>query len=230
MKGDGAIGWLALLWAIAQGRSSSSAGAAAATAANTAAAMTGRATMQASGWIWPMPRISVPGTAHGGNPVISDPMGSARDGGTRRHAGVDVMYERERYFPKKSPAIPAHESRGFFVPAETAVIAVQPGKVWSTTRSLLGWRVVVDHGPLGYATIYQHGDVLAVPLHKGGKRLSGVSGKYDALPTVLARGALIMSCGYSLADGEQLRHLHFEMTVGGRKIDPAPYLARASVI
>src|SRR5690606_25406885 len=80
---------------------------------------------QPSGWVWPMPRA-----ADGSPPVISDGWGSPRDRGARRHAGVDVMYRRDHVIPKGGK-VPPHESRGFYVPQGTTVLAAAPGKVWS---------------------------------------------------------------------------------------------------
>lgn len=159
------------------------------------------------GWVWPMPELP-----DGTLPTVSDGWGSKRDGGKRLHAGVDVMYQRPKVLPKGTQ--PAHESRGFYVPAGTQVLAAYTGRVWSAGLTSRGYAVVIDHGPLRWTTFYQHLDSLYIPAHRRGRPIAG-----GPQATVQA-GEPLGTCGYSPLDSEGLRHLHFELRDGSKAVDP----------
>lgn len=149
-------------------------------------------------WIWPMPRLG------GRDPVISDGYGSPRDGGARRHAGVDVMYKRPRQVTK-AQARADHGSTWFDCPIGVPVIAARAGKVWFAGRTERGFAVTLDHGNVPHlgpaTTFYQHLDTLALkPTSKVGRNAIAVE-----------QGQILGTVGYSPIDSEQIRHLHFEL-------------------
>lgn len=169
------------------------------------------------GWVWPMVRL-----ADGRPPVISDGWGSDRDGGERKHRGVDVMYKRPRTLTREEWARMSvsernHNSRGYEVPESAVIVAAHAGRIWSTSKTALGIHVLIDHGRGVGVTFYQHLARLDVPEHRGGKMVSGAPGRAVEAGTVLGL------CGHSSRDAATIRHLHFEIWPGGTSasaVDP----------
>lgn len=161
-------------------------------------------------WSWPV------APWRGIRPTISDGWGSGRDGGARLHRGVDIMYQRDNHNPAPQFRPGTHDaSKGFYAPPGTPIYAAHDGMVWSTGQTARGYSIVIDHGP-PWATFYQHLESIAVTATKHGQSKQHVS-----------RGQLIGIMGYSHTDGEQLRHLHFEIWHGGARlpaVDPAPIM------
>jgi murein DD-endopeptidase MepM/ murein hydrolase activator NlpD len=163
-------------------------------------------------------------------PVITDGFGSPRGAtavqAAHVHQGVDVMYARPggNLPGKLRYPLPDHGSRGHEVPVGVPVVAAHAGRVWSTGTGLAGHHVTLDHGPEPWATFYQHLEQLAVPPHRHGKRLDG------GPPLVVAAGDVLGTAGYSQADGQHIRHLHFELRSGGAAIDPRPTMQGWTVL
>lgn len=164
-------------------------------------------------WVWPLPMLG------GRAPVVSDGYGSPRGATAHQaahtHVGVDVMYRRPSPLAGKLvyPLVD-HGSRGFELPEGTPVLAAHDGKVWSAGKTALGWRVVIDHSPLPYATVYQHLESIDVPEHRHGKQIGG------GAPVKVEAGELIGIAGFSPDDGAGIRHLHFELLNPSKQIDP----------
>jgi len=175
------------------------------------------------GWVWPVP------ITDGRVPVISqewkpghDPGVGHSSGKKDNHLGVDITFHRR-------DGDPSHEKHtvsnggGFVSPPGTLVIAAGPGKIWGTYSSPYGLSVLVDHGKVsdnvgGANTFYQHLASYAREWKKGDEVKPG-----DILGTM----------GYSQAqaDGEQFRHLHFELRFpragyepNAWRINAAPYM------
>lgn len=154
-------------------------------------------------WLLPMPRL-----ADGRPPVISDGWGSQRDGGARTHKGVDVMYRRPRAV-SSAEARREHGSQNYEVPRGTPVYAARAGVIANAVKTERGHGVLVDHGD-GWSTFYQHLEGLERGVAKGRRVL---------------RGQRLGTVGYSLADGAQIRHLHFEVWRNGVALDPQAMMA-----
>jgi hypothetical protein len=155
-------------------------------------------------WLWPVP------SWQGRAPVISDGFDSPRPG-LPRHGGVDIMFERKPTdpYPVGSP----NGSRGFVMPDGLVAVAASDGVVWSAMSAPTGYAVVLDHSPIKAATFYAHLEKLLVQ------------------PTACARsgervraGQPIGIIGGSPTDPAHLKHLHFELWLGGPsdRVDPAP--------
>ncbi|MEZ4404485.1 MAG: peptidoglycan DD-metalloendopeptidase family protein [Kofleriaceae bacterium] len=165
-------------------------------------------------WSWPLPSWGEYA------PVISDGWGSRRDGGARSHKGVDLMYRRRSVVDKLGtfPAAPPH-SLWHFVPPGTVVMAAAEGFLWSAGKTPRGYAVVLSHGK-PWASYYTHLASLMVPeVARGAGRLPIVRGQPLGLVGVDPTNPTIA-------------HLHFEIWqgAGDAAIDPAPVLARASVL
>ena len=170
-------------------------------------------------WVWPLP------TWRGYPAVISDGLGSPRDGGARSHHGVDLDYRA----PSKD-SLPefkrgtADRSTGglFFAPAGVPVLAAADGVIWGVSLSSRGYQITIDHGK-PWATYYQHLASVRFPDLKrgaGGIRVHG------------GEPIGIMGNGHNpgQAAPTAFRHLHFEMWKAGGPaafVDPAPYLRTA---
>lgn len=153
-----------------------------------------------TGWVWPMPVLR-----DRRMPVISDGWGSGRDGNSRKHRGVDVMYKRPaRVSLERAKA--EHGSIAYEVPNGTPVLAARAGKVWSLGHSEYGHSVILDHGK-PWATFYQH--------------LQGHSVRKGDL---VRAGQVLGLCGHGEKPGDGgIRHLHFAVWKGGGEeaaIDP----------
>jgi len=158
-------------------------------------------------WVWPLPKLG------GRDPDISDRFGSPRDAGARKHMGVDIVYPREKPLPKAVKP-PTHEYRGFYVPDGVPVLAAHDGRIWFAGKTGTGWSVIIDHGPLPWATYYTHMSTLAIPEHRRGRLVGGGSGLH------IAAGAPIGVVGWSPKDAQQGRHLHFELRHGKVAVNP----------
>ena len=164
-------------------------------------------------WVWPVPAWQ------GRSPTISDGFGSPRPGGAR-HGGVDVMFARlpSDTLRTGSPNGSAHH----VMPDDMVALAASDGVVWSAMHTPRGFAVVIDHSPLAKtATFYTHLDKLLVTptaSAKAGERVRA--------------GQPIGIIGADPLDGEHLKHLHFEVWMGGPKdaVDPAPLMRGWSVV
>jgi murein DD-endopeptidase MepM/ murein hydrolase activator NlpD len=157
-------------------------------------------------WVWPVP------TYQGRRPVISDGFDSPRPN-LPRHGGVDLMFARvaSDTFASGTP----NGTRLFVMPDGVPALAASDGAVWSATHTPQGFAVVIDHGPRKMATFYAHLEKLLVAPKSPGK-----SGER------VRAGQPIGIIGASPRDSEHLKHLHFEIWLGGPsdRIDPAPVM------
>ena len=146
---------------------------------------------------------------NGRAPAISDGFDSPRAGFVR-HGGVDLMFPRTvaDTFKIGSP----NASRMFVMPDGLAAIAASEGVVWSAKQTPQGFAVVIDHAPRKIATFYTHLEKLLVAPTAPGKSSERV-----------AAGQPIGIIGASPLDAEHLKHLHFEVWLGGPsdRIDPS---------
>jgi murein DD-endopeptidase MepM/ murein hydrolase activator NlpD len=160
-------------------------------------------------WVWPLAEFE------GRRPLISDGWGSPRDGGARRHRGVDLMYRRSATLDGRRPPGTPNGSKHHVMGDRVPVMAVHDGVVWSAGWTPRGFSVVIDHGRAIGATYYTHLERLGVR------------------PTEKARGAQRVIAGQAIGavgadpmDRRGLRHLHFALWRGGPSdaIDPAPLM------
>ncbi|MBX3156779.1 MAG: peptidoglycan DD-metalloendopeptidase family protein [Deltaproteobacteria bacterium] len=163
-------------------------------------------------WVWPVQSWK------GRIPVISDGFKSPRPG-LPRHGGVDIMYERlpADTFKQGTP----HGAKWHVMPDDVTVVAAHDGVVWSAMPSPTGIAVVIDHSPLKAATFYAHLETLAV------KETARAESKQR-----VRAGELLGTVGLNPLDGERLRHLHFELWLGGPndRIDPEEIMKRWDVV
>jgi hypothetical protein len=106
-------------------------------------------------------------------------------------------------------------SKLFVMPDGVAAVAASDGVIWSAMNTPHGFAVVVDHAPRKVATFYTHLEKLLVPEHAPGKNGAQVRA-----------GQPLGIIGASPLDREHLKHLHFEIWLGGPndRIDPAPLM------
>ena len=153
-------------------------------------------------WVWPVPLWN------GRAPVISDGFDSKRPG-FDRHGGVDLMFKRQ---PSDSfrPGTP-NGSKGFVMPDNLAALAAYDGEVSSAGKTSHGYAVVIDHTPLKVSTFYTHLEKLLVPPPARGQKQR------------VRAGQPIGIIGFSPLDAAKLKHLHFELRLGGpnNRVDPA---------
>ena len=163
-------------------------------------------------WVVPVPRW------RGRAPVVSDGWGSPRDGGRRRHRGLDIMFRRrtrtelDNEFPPRAP-----HSRWHFMPPGTLVLAASDADVWSASWTPRGYAVVLSHGA-PWATFYTHLASLRVRETQRGASKERVRA-----------GQPLGVVGADPSDTNGIAHLHFEMWFGGgasAAVDPTPYLSR----
>ncbi len=155
-------------------------------------------------WVWPVPSWK------GRAPVVSDGFNSPRPG-VPRHGGVDVMFKRLPLDTYKAGTPNASRGGEFVMPNDVAVLAASDGVVWSAMQTPRGFTVVIDHGPRKVTTFYTHLDrMLVTPTASGASK------------QLIRAGQMIGTVGFSPLDGEKLRHLHFELWLGGpnERIDP----------
>jgi hypothetical protein len=157
-------------------------------------------------WVWPVPRWS------GRAPMISDDFDSPRPG-VPRHGGVDIMFARLPSDPFKAGTTNA--SKLFVMPDGLPAVAASDGVVRSAMQTPHGFAVVIDHAPNKVATFYTHLEKLLVSPAAPGRSSERVRA-----------GQPIGIIGASPLDAEHLKHLHFEVWLGGPKdrIDPAPLM------
>lgn len=157
-------------------------------------------------WVWPVPRWN------GRAPMISDGFDSPRPG-VPRHGGVDIMFARlpADTFKAGTP----NASKLFVMPDGLVAVAASDGVVRSAMQTPHGIAVVIDHTPNKVATFYTHLEKLLVAAAGPGKSNERVRA-----------GQPIGIIGASPLDAEHLKHLHFEMWLGGPndRIDPAPLM------
>ncbi len=185
----------------------------------TAGAPPGGAPTGAPAWVWPLP------TWRGFPAVISDGLGSPRDGGKRQHHGADLDYRApsKDALPEFVRGTAARSSGGmFFTPEGIPVLAAADGVIWSASVSPRGGQIVISHGA-PFATYYQHLAFLRVPM---------VSRGTGAIRVRAGEPIGIMGNGSELgsASAKGFRHVHFEIwRVGGPAafVGPAPYLRTA---
>lgn len=151
-------------------------------------------------WVWPVPRWN------GRAPVISDGFDSPRPG-YPRHGGVDLVFARTASDAFKAGT--PNASKLFVMPDGVNALAASDGVVRSAAATPQGQAVVIDHAPRKVATFYTHMERLLV---KEGDRVRA--------------GQPIGIIGASPLDAEHLKHLHFEVWLGGPsdRIDPAPLM------
>lgn len=158
-------------------------------------------------WRWPVP------SWHGRAPVISDGFGSPRPGGAM-HGGVDLMYLRlptDAAFKNGS----SNGSKLHVMPDGVPAIAASDGRIWSAMKTPRGFTVVIDHGRRGdlkLATYYTHLESLLVRAtapHETGE--------------LVTAGQPLGMIGFDPNDRQKLKHLHFELWLGGPadRVDPA---------
>lgn len=162
-------------------------------------------------WGWPVPQWQ------GRAPVISDGFGSVRPsqpGG--KHRGVDIMFARTSGdpFPIGSP----NGTRGYVMPDSWMAVAGSNGLLWSAKRTARGYAVVIDHGTV--ATFYTHMEQLFVP------ETTTAPGTPREARIPIRAGQPLGVIGADPLDGAHLKHLHFELWLGGpdAAIDPAPLM------
>jgi hypothetical protein len=153
-------------------------------------------------WVWPVHAWS------GRSPVISDGFNSPR-AGYPRHGGLDIMFKRLPSDPFKAGT--PNGSKLFVMPDDIAVLAASDGVVWSAMPSGHGNAVVISHPSAKVATFYTHLDKLLVkPTARGESKQQVRAG--DVIGTV----------GFSPLDPQKIKHLHFELWLGGPadQVDP----------
>jgi hypothetical protein len=148
-------------------------------------------------WVWPVPRWN------GRAPAISDGFDSPRPG-LPRHGGVDLMFARQPSDPF-TPGSP-NGTKLFVMPDNLVAVAASDGIVWSAGPTPRGFAVVIEHSPSKVATFYAHLEKLLVA--KGDH---------------MRAGQPIGTIGASPLDAEHLKHLHFELWLGGPsdRVDPS---------
>lgn len=163
-------------------------------------------------WVWPVQSWK------GRAPVISDGFNSPR-AGLPHHGGVDIMFRR---LPADSfTAGTPNGAKLHVMPDDIAVLAAADGVVWSAMKTPHGNAVVIDHAPLKVATFYMHLDKLDVAL----------AARADTKQRVRA-GQKIGTVGFDPLDARKLKHLHFEIWLGGPndRIDPATIMSTWSLV
>jgi hypothetical protein len=169
---------------------------------------TARIRLGERGWVWPLaPHLD------GRLATISDgvhPRGDMRFRNGVGHRGCDIMY------PKRSPSpVGARlvrfpfESRGFEVPPQTRAHAAGPGRVTAARWLDTGYAVAIDHG-FGVETAYHHMSSLLCTV--GDELPAGA-------PVGIVGGPPDPKTGKT-----GLVHLHFDLLIGGKFVNPEPYL------
>jgi hypothetical protein len=166
-------------------------------------------------WVWPVP------SWQGRKPTISDGFYSPR-AGYPLHGGADLMYARLPSDPYKAGS--PNGTKGFVMPDGLTALAASDGVVWSAFQTPQGFAIVIDHGKRGaypVSTFYTHLDHLLV------KPTDRAASKER-----VAAGQPIGVIGFSPLDPEKIKHLHFELRLGGAidRIDPAPVMRSWPVI
>jgi murein DD-endopeptidase MepM/ murein hydrolase activator NlpD len=162
-------------------------------------------------WVWPVP------SWQGRAPAVSDGWGSRRDGGMRKHRGVDIMFKRTRRdeLVAEFPPGTADGAKWHFMPRGVVAVAAADGVVRSAGWAPRGNAVVVRHDGT-WATFYAH---LAALLIADGDHVKA--------------GQPLGLIGADPLDSQALRHLHFALWHGGNSegaIDPEPIMRRWKVV
>lgn len=166
-------------------------------------------------WVWPV------SSWKGRAPVISDGFDSPRPG-VPRHGGLDLMFAR---VPSDTLiAGTPNGSKRHVMPDDVPALAASDGRVWSAMKTPRGFSVVIDHGqrgPLKVATYYTHLEKLLV--RTTAPRESGEH---------VSAGQAIGIIGFDPKDPQRLRHLHFELWLGGpsERTDPTAVMRSWSVV
>lgn len=163
-------------------------------------------------WVWPVQSWK------GRSPVVSDGFDSPRPG-LPRHGGVDVMFRRAPSDTYKAGT--PNGSKLHVMPDDIAVLAASDGVVWSAMQTPRGYAVVIDHAPLKVATFYAHLDKLIV----------SPTARAESKQRVRA-GQAIGTVGFSPLDNQRLKHLHFELWLGGPSdnVDPVALMTGWEVV
>jgi murein DD-endopeptidase MepM/ murein hydrolase activator NlpD len=162
-------------------------------------------------WVWPVP------SWQGRKAVVSDGWGSRRDGGKRKHRGVDIMFRRahrDELVAEYPPGTP-DGSKWHFMPQGHLAVAAAAGVVRSAGWAPRGNAVVIKHSNT-WATFYAH---LASLLVADGDHVKA--------------GQPLGMIGADPLDSRALRHLHFALWHGAKSegaIDPAPIMRRWTVV
>jgi len=125
------------------------------------------------------------------------------------HRGNDLMYRKVRTSPLGAPLNHPFESRGFQVPAHTRALAAGPGRVTVARWLSTGFAVAIDHG-FGVETAYHH--LASLACMAGAELAAGA-------PVGVVGGPPDPDTGKT-----GLMHLHFDLLIGGKFVDPEPYL------
>jgi hypothetical protein len=163
------------------------------------------------GWVWPMERHRTDNRP----PVISDgrhAVGDMRFRGGKGHRGVDIMFRKRVTTPRGKENTLNHpwESRGFEVPDKHHALAAGPGKVITARWRSSGFVTAIDHG-FGVTTAYVHLAALLVSV--GDELGAGEAVGIVGAPPPTKKGGR-----------PGLVHLHFDLLIGGKYVDPEPYL------
>jgi hypothetical protein len=163
------------------------------------------------GWVWPMERHRTDNRT----PVISDgrhPAGDMRFRNGKGHRGNDIMFRKRVTTPRGKEATLNHpwESRGFEVPPMHHALAAGPGRVTVSKWLRTGYCVAIDHG-FGVSTGYHHLSELLVAA--GDEIASGEAVGIVGAPPPAKKGGR-----------PGLVHLHFDLLIGGKFVDPEPWL------
>lgn len=144
--------------------------------------------------------------------MISDGFNSPRPN-LPRHGGVDIMFRRQPGDTQKAGT--QFGTRHFVMPDNILVVAASDGVVYDARKTPRGNAVVIDHGPRKVATFYAHLDLLFVEKKQRVKA-----------------GEMLGTVGFDPLDPSHLRHLHFEVWLGGHDaaIDPASLMKGWSTV
>lgn len=151
--------------------------------------------------------------------IIKEPINEVVTVGTKKPAGSTVKFSSGLRFPLPSgtwrlsgvygesghsnPS--GHQGVDLSAPQGTPIMAAASGRVTSASYSgSYGNCVIIEHNN-GISTLYAHASMLCVS-----------EGDYVSAGEVIA---LVGSTGYSTGN-----HLHFEIRVGGTRINPQPYI------
>ncbi len=112
-------------------------------------------------------------------------------------------------------------STHYVMPDDLVAVAASDGVVWSAGKMPTGFAVVIDHGPRKAATFYAHLEKVFVKETANGK-----SGER------VRAGQPIGIIGASPTDAEHLKHVHFELWLGGPndRIDPSTLMKSWEVV
>jgi murein DD-endopeptidase MepM/ murein hydrolase activator NlpD len=158
-------------------------------------------------FVWPVPVMFLPnGLIY--TPKVSSGFGVARSNPKpHTHAGIDIMFPRVDGKPARRTG--DNGSKNYWAPPGTPVLAARAGKVAEVTPGARGTTVIVGHGNAPdfggkkLATIYRH---LVEPGVKPGDQV-------DA-------GDVLGLMGFDPTDSGKTRHLHFEVWVAGKALNP----------